>query len=163
MKVEGEELDSPTLSFAALSSLLGSAARMARDLSRDLDLQRLLRVFLQLPAADRPVILATLEREVAAREASVQARDGAVGPVDPFASVYVRVFDAERDALRVTRDEVVCSTIEATVFKANLPPALGAELEGALTIALDALRDDEALAMADMYDDVLAVLAECER
>jgi hypothetical protein len=163
VKVEGEELDSPVVSFAALSSLLGSAARLARDLSRDLQLQRLLRVFLKLPAADRPVVLATLEREVAAREASVRAQDGVVGPVDLVASVYIRVFDAERDALGVTRDDVVRSSIDATVYKAGLPASLAAELEDSLAIALDSLPDDEAFAMADMYDDLLAVLAECER
>ncbi len=163
MKLEGEDLDSPALSFAALSSLLGSAARLARDLSRDIHLQRLLRVFLKLPEADRPTLLATLEREVAAREASVRAHDGLVGPVDLVASVYIRVFDAERDALGVTRDEVVRSTLDATVFKADLPASLAAELEDTLAIALDSLTDDEALAMADMYDDVLVVLAESER
>lgn len=146
-------------SFRSLAGVLEAAAAIVRQLSADRHLPRLLQVFMALPRADRASVLAILEREVAEREASVAAGDGLVGPPDALSSLYVRLFDTERDTPGVTRDEMLRSTIEATALMTGFPPPLAQEMETALLVALDRLGDDEAAALARLHDDVLALLA----
>lgn len=158
MKIDREALDPPRpSSFRQLGAVLGSAADIARRLSADPHLARLLRVFMTLPSHDRAPVLGILEREVAARQASVVAGDGVVGSPNGLGTIYMRIFENEI-ATNVTRDDMVRSTFEATALMTDFPAPLAQETETALFAALDALTDVEADALAAVHDDVVSIL-----
>jgi hypothetical protein len=157
VKSAKEERDS-RLSIRELGSIVGTAASIARELSANVGLQRLLRVFLQLPRADRAPLLGILEREVAARRASVEAGDGIVGSPNPIGTIYMRIFENDAAHPRVTRDDMVRSTVEAVALMSAFPEVLFRETEAAVIVGIDALTDAEADALARVHEDVLQVL-----
>jgi hypothetical protein len=152
------ESDSRLSSIRQLGAVVGAAAGLVRDLSGDRFLPRLLRVFMQLPPHDRGPVRGILEREVAAREASVVAGDGVVGPPNGLGTIYMRIFENDFETPRVTRDDMVRSTFEATALMTDFPAPLAEETERALLAALEALTDAEAAALAAVHDDVIAIL-----
>jgi hypothetical protein len=158
VKRDRQEPGSRPPSLRQLGVVLGAAADIVRELSADRHLPRLLRVFLQLPPPDRAPVLGILEREVAARQASVAAGDGIVGPPNGLGTIYMRIFENDFETPRVTRDDMVRSTFEATALMTNFPAPLAEETETALFVALDALTDAEAAALAAVHDDVVAIL-----
>jgi hypothetical protein len=158
VKLDPEERDSPPPSFRQLGAVLGKAAGIAREMSEDAHLPRLLRMFLQLPRLDRRPVLDILEREVASREASVAAGDGLVGTPNGLGTIYIRLFETDVAPPVVSRDDMVRSTIEVTALMMDFPAALGIATERAVFAALDVLTDEEARVLADIHDDVVATL-----
>ncbi len=79
----------------ALQTLLATAREMVADLARDPLLERMLRAFWMLPAADREPIVQVLEKDAAWR-CIVEETSGATGITvspNPHASLYVHVLD----------------------------------------------------------------------
>lgn len=158
MKTDREDPDFRPSSLRQLGVVLGKAAGIVRGLAADPYLPRLLRVFMTLPPHDRAPVLGILEREVAAREASVAAGDGVVGSPNGLGTIYMRIFENDFETPRVTRDDMVRSTFEATALMTDFPAPLAQETETALFVALDALTDAEAEALAAVHDDVVSIL-----
>jgi len=91
--------DSPPDRFEVLRSLIDAGARLARELSDDPRLERLLTVFTRIPEADRDTILAVLEREVQRRVLSENIAENFLQVElrpNPNAQLYFRVIEPER-------------------------------------------------------------------
>jgi len=146
-----------------LAALVRTALDLASCLAADVHLPRLLRVFARFPAADRRPLLAKLESEVRARQRSVELGDGRIGPPNPLASLYVRIYENERPLPVVTRDTLLRSTIHTTALMAGFPEAVRAEVERALLAGLQALQPEDAEALARHHEDLLALAAWCAR
>ncbi|MCW5889907.1 MAG: hypothetical protein KIT14_05080 [bacterium] len=145
-----------------LATLIDAASGVLTDMSAQTYLPRLLQFFRRLPVQDREAVLGVLEREVEARRLSVEAGDGRVGEANPLASLYVRVFDAERPLPVVSRDEMTQSTIQATALMASFPEPLLREMEAAMGEAVDLLTPEEAAALLSVHEEILELAAEEE-
>jgi hypothetical protein len=148
--------------LATLSALLRTALDVTADIIGDDHLPRLLGAFARLPNADREPLLAKLESEVQARQRSVETGDGVVGPPNPLSSLYVRVYENERPAPKVTRDSLLRSAIQSTVQLRHFPEPVRNELEDALLTGMSALEPADAQALARRHHDLLALAAWCE-
>jgi hypothetical protein len=90
--------------FDALHTLLATARELARELSEDPQIERLVRAFRALPQAERETIVQVVEKDAAWRKI-VEQTDGTTGisvRPNPHASLYVHVLNqveqSERDA-----------------------------------------------------------------
>jgi hypothetical protein len=149
--------------LVALSTLLRAALDLTVDLARDHHLPRLLKVFARLPAADRGPLVAKLESEVAARQRSMETGDGLVGPPNPLASLYVRIYENGRPLPGVSRDTMLRSTIQAAALMGAFTAARRCEVEEAMLAGMSALEPADAQALARHHEDLLALAAWCER
>jgi hypothetical protein len=146
----------------SLSALLKTALELTGGLARDAHLSRLLRAFARLPPGDREALLAKLETEVEGRQRSVETGDGRIGPPNPLASLYVRVYENDRPLPEVTRDTLLRSTIQSTVIMARIPEVRRIEVEQALLTGMAMLEPADAEALARHHADLLALAACCE-
>jgi hypothetical protein len=87
--------------FDTLQTLLATARELAKALSADPDLERLVRAFRQFPERDRETILQVLEKDAAWR-GIVAGTDDVTGirvRPNPHASLYVHVLEHGADPL----------------------------------------------------------------
>ena len=143
--------------FDTLVALVRTALELTSGLVADAHLPRLLRVFERFPAVDRRPLLAKLEGEVRARQRSVEVGDGRVGPPNPLASLYVRVYENDRPLPMPNRDTLLRSTIRTTALMASFSDAVRTELVRALLAGLNALEAEDAEALARHHEDLLAL------
>lgn len=148
--------------LVTLSALLRTALDLTVDLSRDSHLPRLLGVFARLPAADRGPLVAKLESEAAARQRSMETGDGLVGPPNPLASLYVRIYENGRPLPGVTRDTMLRSTIQGAALMSAFTAARRREVEEAMLAGMSALEPGDAQALARHHEDLIALAAWCE-
>jgi hypothetical protein len=149
--------------LVTLAALLRTALDLASGLADDDHLPRLLRVFARFPPADRPPLLAKLETEVRARQRSVELGDGRVGPPNPVASLYVRIYENDRPLPAVTRDTLLRATIQNTALMASFAEPVRKEVQRALVAGLETLELEDAEALARHHEDLLALAAWCSR
>ena len=143
--------------FDTLVALVRTALELTSGLVADAHLQRLLRVFERFPAVDRRPLLAKLEGEVRARQRSVEVGDGRVGPPNPLASLYVRVYENDRPLPMPNRDTLLRSTIQTTALMASFSDAVRTEIVQALLAGVEALDAEDAAALARHHEDLLAL------
>ena len=101
--------------FEELHDSLETALALARELTSNELLRRLIAVFGNMPFQDRPVILDILEREVAGRMLG-RATEKAVGQethVNPNARLYVRAHNSGIDMRIFDRDEMMIADVRA--------------------------------------------------
>jgi hypothetical protein len=143
--------------FDTLVALVRTALELTSGLVADAHLQRLLRVFERFPAVDRRPLLAELEGEVRARQRSVEVGDGHVGPPNPLASLYVRIYENDRPLPMPNRDTLLRSTIQTTALMASFSDAVRTEIVQALLAGVEALDAEDAEALARHHEDLLAL------
>jgi len=147
----------PNDPFATLAALVRTALELTSGLVADAHLPRLLRVFERFPAVDRRPLLAELEGEVRTRQRSVELGDGRVGPPNPLASLYVRVYENDRPLPTPNRDSLLRSTIQTTALMASFSDAVRTEIVQTLLAGVEALDADDAEALARHHEDLLAL------
>ena len=140
-----------------LAALVRTALELTSGLVADAHLARLLRVFERFPAVDQRPLLAKLEGEVRARQRSVEVGDGRVGPPNPLASLYVRVYENDRPLPMPNRDTLLRSTIQTTALMASFSDAVRTEIVQALLAGVEALDAEDAEALARHHEDLLAL------
>jgi len=150
---------SPPDRFEVLRSLIDAGARLARELSDDPRLERMLTIFARIPEADRDTILAVLEREVQRRVVSQNiAQDFlqvALRP-NPNAQLYFRVIEPERK-----------NDVEMLVFLRGLYniqrgiDTLGPEWREPIVAALRAMDPAERAKIDAFNAAIRALLDEC--
>jgi hypothetical protein len=151
------ERSGPNDSFDTLAALVRTALELTSGLVGDAHLPRLLRVFERFPAVDRRPLLAKLDGEVRARQRSVELGDGRVGPPNPLASLYVRVYENDRPLPTASRDTLLRSTIQTTALMASFSDAARAEIVQSLLAGAEALEPEDAEALARHHEDLLAL------
>jgi len=152
---------SPPDRFEVLQSLIDAGARLARELSDDPRLERLLTVFAHIPEGDRDTILAVLEREVQRRVVSHDIAEDFLQVElrpNPNAQLYFRVIEPERK-----------NEVEMLVFLRGLYnirrgiDALGPEWSAPILAALRQM-DPAERAKIDAFNAAMrALLDECAR
>jgi hypothetical protein len=147
----------PNDPFDTLVALVRTALELTSGLVAGAHLPRLLRVFERFPALDRRPLLAKLEGEVRARQRSVEVGDGRVGPPNPLASLYVRVYENDRPLPSPNRDTLLRSTIQTTALMASFSDPVRAEIVQALLAGVQALDAEDAEALARHHEDLLAL------
>ena len=147
----------PVDPFDTLVALVRTALELTSGLVADGHLQRLLGVFERFPAVDQRPLLAKLEGEVRARQRSVEVGDGRVGPPNPLASLYVRVYENDRPLPMPNRDTLLRSTIQTTALMASFSDAVRTEIVQALLAGVEALDAEDAEALARHHEDLLAL------
>jgi hypothetical protein len=140
-----------------LVALVRTALALASGLTADDHLARLLRVFERFPRVDRRPLLAKLEGEVRARQRSVEVGDGRVGPPNPLASLYVRIYENDRPLPAANRDTLLRATIQTTASMGTFPEGVRTEIVRALLDAMEALEPEDAEALARHHEDLLAL------
>jgi hypothetical protein len=149
--------------LGALSILLQAAVDLTADLARDNQLLRLLSAFARFPPAERRPFIEKLESEVHARQRSMEIDDGIVGPPQPLASLYVRVYENDRPLPGLTRDTMLRSTVQSTALMTGFATAVRAEVEDVILAQLAELPRADAEALARHHHDLLALAAWCEQ
>ena len=147
-----------------LRNALETAADLARDLSEDQLLGRIIAAWRAMPMQDRPVIVGILEREVTGRVLS-RATEKAVGQsthVNPNARLYVRSHDSQFDRRMFDRDEMMIADVRAMRIASLIRnvPEIYATWKAAMREAMDQV-DDRTRAIAEqLLRDVLESIAE---
>jgi hypothetical protein len=147
-----------------LSALLRAASAVVDQVAvlSDSLLERMARLFSRMPAEDREPILAILEREVGQR---VLARSGsarpdvAVGPPNPNARLYTRVFGPR--PVQEPR-ELMAASVRAARMMLLERARLEQEWEATTREAFRVLSADERAAIARHHRDLVAVLERIE-
>jgi hypothetical protein len=106
LEFPGVSVDHP---LEVLRLLLGTAAHVARDLMRDPLLERLVKIFADMPAGDREVVVGALEREVRTRLVSQQVADSLTHVElrpNPNAQLYFRVIDPEQEPVQEQESQI---------------------------------------------------------
>ena len=147
--------------LSALSELLQAAHALTVRLAANPPLGRLLSAFARFPPGDRPALLDTIEREVQARQRSVEIGDGVVGPPNPLASLYIGIYENERPP-EITRDTALRSTVTSAALMLAYPEPVRVLLEDAMLAQLGTLEPAGAEALARHYEDLLALAAWSE-
>jgi hypothetical protein len=129
----------PILEAAEL--LLGAASTALETMHPDALV--LLGLLAPLTPAERTTLLAVLEREVAARTASLAAGDGAVGPLDHTSRLFVRTFAPSATIPRPTAAAVYRSSLEGLLHVASFPHEMRLAILGGMSDALPALSPTE--------------------
>lgn len=81
----------------------------------------LLRLLAPLPPDARGLLMDVLEREVAARNASLAAGNGLVGPLDRDSQLFLRVYEGTVPAVAVTPHDVYRSSLGGVLRLAGFP------------------------------------------
>src|SRR5262245_47642813 len=138
-----------------VTALLRSAIELTADIARDAHLPRLLTAFARLPPPDRKPLYEKLRSEVQARLRSMELGDGAVGPPNPLASLYVRIYENERPLPRATRDTLLRSAIQSIALMCTFPDTVRREVEEALLSGIEGLEPADADALVRHHHDLL--------
>lgn len=149
--------------LAKLAAALQQAVDLASSLDHDGHLDRLLAAFDRFPASDRRPLLEKLEQEAEARQRSLEVGDGQVGPPNPDASLYIRVYENDRPLPPVTRDTMLRSTMQALAVVATFPAQHRATFEETLLAGMMALDPGDAAALAGHHHDLQALAAWSDR
>jgi len=103
--------------FDALQTLLATARDLAKVLTEDPQLERVVRAFRMFPEADREAILQVLEKDAAWRNI-VEQTDDATGITvrpNPHASLYVHVLEQTEPAPSLRDADVIRHGVETFV------------------------------------------------
>lgn len=143
----------------ALSALMNTTAHIVNGVRPEA--AELLRLVAPLPAAERRGVVEILEREVAARLASVDAGDGVVGPLDRRSQLFVRVFAPTlHDTPAATPDEVLASCLHGLLRLADLPAHLDDTILAGVVEAAATVSALEHAAFANMLRTLIHVLEQ---
>jgi hypothetical protein len=152
---------SPPDRFEVLRSLIDAAARLARELSDDPRLERLLAVFARIPENDRDTILAVLEREAQRRIVTQDIAENFLQVelrANPNAQLYFRVIEPERK-----------NEVEMLVFLRGLYnirrgiDTLGPEWRAPILAALREMEPAERAKIDAFNAEMRSLLDECAR
>ena len=152
---------SPPDRFEVLRSLIDAGARLARQLSDDPRLERLLTVFARIPEVDRDTILAVLEREMQRRVVSQDIAENFLQVElrpNPNAQLYFRVIEPERK-----------NEVEMLVFLRGLYnirrgiDTLGPEWRAPILAALREMEPAERAKIDAFNAEMRSLLDECAR
>jgi len=106
-----------------LQATLEAALGVARELSGDRLLGRLITAFREMPAQDRAVLIEAIEREVKARNLSraTEAVTGQSMVPNPNARLYLRAHETGFDRNLLERDEMMIATVRAMRVATIIP------------------------------------------
>jgi hypothetical protein len=148
--------------LATLRMLLASAGDVVEQLLGHPLFPRLVQVFERMPAEDREVIVAVLEREVAARLGEQESKpfgaDRSARP-NPRARLYLHVYespDAQPDPLRA---DLILATMRAARLITSVGGRLPAESSDAVLAAFRELTPEQHDALVAFHNEVLELLA----
>jgi hypothetical protein len=115
----------PPTTLENLLETLEDALGLARELSGDRSLVRMLAAFRTMPAEDRPIIIEALEREVTARKLSLATEDMSGQSMVPnaHARLYLRAHESSFERSVLERDEMMIATVRG-MRAATLIPAV---------------------------------------
>ena len=147
-----------------LRNALETAADLARELSEDQLLGRIIAAFRAMPMQDRPVIVGILEREVTGRVLS-RATEKAVGQathVNPNARLYVRSHDSQLDRRMFDRDEMMIADVRAMRIACLIRnvPEIYETWKAAIREAMDQVDDPTRAVAEQLLHDVLDSIAD---
>ena len=147
-----------------LRDILDVARTLARKLTDDGLLGRLIAVFEAMPMEDRPTIIAILEREVLGRQVS-RGTEKAVSQsthLNPNARLYVRAHSSTVDHRFFDRDEMMIADVRAMRVARLIRnvPDLHALWKEALREAMDHVDEATRADAAMLLEDGLAAIAE---
>lgn len=147
-----------------LRSTLETALQLTRELTSDDVLGRLLRAFRDMPADDRGVILAAIEREVKARALSRATESVTAQSMvpNPNARLYVRTHEPQIDRNLLERDEMMVSMARAMRVAGIIPcvPDIHASWREATREAVEAIDDPTRTVVEDLLREVLGFIAD---
>ena len=153
--------------FDALQTLLATARDLAKVLTDDPQLERLVRAFRMFPEADREAILQVLEKDAAWRNI-VETTDDATGITvrpNPHASLYVHILEQAEPEPSLRDADVIRQGVETFVRMLPLlfQDAVRAQwLAAGRDLARSSGAEPRALAVR-LAQDVEALVAEAER
>ena len=105
-------------------------------------------------------LLSTLEREVAARTASLAAGDGAIGPLDRRSQLFVRVFERDSSPPPLTPTAVYQSSLQGMVRLASFPSDMEEAILAGVGDAVAELTTDERAILAHVVRAEVTALEE---
>lgn len=147
-----------------LETTLEAAIALVAELASDDLLRRLIKCFKAMPDADRPVIIAILEREVLGRLLS-RGTEKPVGQsthLNPNARLYVRAHESDIDRRLFDRDSMMLADIRAmrvACIVRNIPE-VHALWKEALREAMDHVDAPTWQVAEDLVRDVLACIED---
>jgi hypothetical protein len=123
----GEEPTTNSTALQHLQATLEAALHLAREMTADQLLVRMLAAFRSMPAEDRPVIIDAIEREVQARKLSLatESMSGQSMVPNAHARLYLRAHESAFDRNLLERDEMMIATVRG-MRAATLIPAIPA-------------------------------------
>ena len=150
--------------FAQLRDVLDVAGALARKLTDDPLLGRLIAVFEAMPLEDRSTIIAILEREVLGRQVS-RGTEKAVSQsthLNPNARLYVRAHSSTVDHRYFDRDEMMIADVRAMRVARVIRnvPDLYTLWKEALREAMDHVDEATRADAETLLQDGLAAIAE---
>jgi hypothetical protein len=150
--------------FEQLRDVLDVARMLARQMSEDGLLGRLIAVFEAMPKEDRATIIAILEREILGRHVS-RGTEKAVGQsthLNPNARLYVRAHSSTVDHRYFDRDEMMIADVRAMRVARIIRniPDLRALWREALAEAMDQVDEATRADAEELLRDGLAAIAE---
>ena len=103
---------------------------------------QLLDLLKTLSPQERTTLLGALEREVRARDASLAASDGSVGPLDHTAHLFVRVYDHDAPVPSGSPGVAFQSSLEGLIHLSAFPehlqePVLAGVVDGCAALSVD--------------------------
>jgi hypothetical protein len=147
-----------------LQAALEAALHMARELTADQLLARILRVFQTMPAEDRPVVIGALEREVKARKlsAATESMSGQSMVPNPHARVYLRTHESAFDRNVLERDEMMIATVRAMRAATLIPgvPEIYASWQDATREAMQHIDEATRTIVEQLVHEVLGFIAD---
>lgn len=119
----------PGESLEDLATLMRTAASIVAQMRPEA--AELLRLLAPLPPDARGLLVDVLEREVDARNASLDAGDGLVGPLDRDSQLFLRVYEGTVAAVTVTPHDVYRSSLDGVLRLVGFPaPRVASVIEG---------------------------------
>lgn len=150
--------------LGTLRDVLRTASTLLDQMVADPLLDRLVRVFLRLPAPDRAVVVHAIERE-ADLLSLADAADGSLTPFrtmrpNPHARLYLRV--TEQPTPYLSREEMMLATIRAVRTIHGSLSDMRADWQEAVVDALRTIEPAEQAQVAEFARDILALLARSQ-
>jgi hypothetical protein len=147
-----------------LRTTLDAALEVARQLSEDPFLGRLVAAFRTMPAEDRPVILDVLERSVTSRVLSKHTEKpiGRAMHPNPNARLYTTSYDSGFDRRELDRDEMMLADIRGLRIGVAIRhvPELYALWKDAMREAMDHVDECSRAAAEELVHDILRCIAD---
>ena len=140
----------------AIGFLIDAATEAVGDVHPDA--LELLRLLASLSPTEHGIVLDVLEREVAARVASVAAGDGAVGPLDRTSKLFIRVYAQPPAVPPPTPAAVYRAVLDGLLHIASFPSEMRVSVLGGLADALPALLPGEHAAFTRVMQTLVAAV-----
>jgi hypothetical protein len=150
-----------------LAALIEAAAAVADEMASlsESTLGRLTRLFARMPDEDREPILAILEHEVNlrlyARTADQTLSGFEIGPPNPHARIYARLFGRQQPA--ENRDKLMLGVLRALRMMVQVPPDIREAWEETTLEAFRELEPAERAVIARLNRQMLALLEQVDR